>query len=514
MTFINSLINNEYPYKIVWSIIIIITGILLGKILQYFALAFYKRKNIENIPSKDSLIRVLKLGIFLISILIALSILNVSFGDEISKQFGNIGVSALIFLLFLTLGYVVITIMFDFFKIIILKFGEEYLVGLGISTTMLKIILFFLKTLIYFMLIVVSLSISGAEIPLFGNLVFSIFIAIILIISFFVVYSFKDYVANFVLSNYISKNIVRPGQTIEIDGKRGEVISIDNQGVLIDLNEEETMVIPNKKIITKTIIHQRVNKELQNFDSIVTKYQVQLPSNCGPASASIMLDFLGYKISQEKLAKESKTKFRSEKLPEGVKEEDFYGTDPIELINAVKSVTNQEVKGKLIEYSKIHNLKEEIKSWLTEGAFIILWYKKPVLFPNAKSGHYVLSIGVEDDRIVIMDPSSNTAGVYSVDYRKLESAMDKYDKSRGYMIFAKKGTPAHWRLTEGLYYINTSLYKDLSKSFERYLKRAITKNKLVKNFISPYLKKSDKEKVNHLWQPNIDHQKDKENEKK
>ena len=138
-----------------------------------------------------------------------------------------------------------------------------------------------------------------------------------------------------------------------------------------------------------------------------------------------------------------------------------------------------------------------------------------MLFPNAKSGHYVLGVGVEDDRIVIMDPSSSTSGVYSVDYRKLESAMSsKYDKSRGYIIFAKKGTPAHWRLTEELYYINASLYEDLSKSFERYLKRAISKNKLVKDFISPYLKKTDDGKIDHLWKPNIDHHKTKENEKK
>ncbi|MCH7902340.1 C39 family peptidase [archaeon] len=308
-----------------------------------------------------------------------------------------------------------------------------------------------------------------------------------------VAYSFKDYVSNALLSRYVEKNILKPGQRVKFGEIEGEVISISNHGVTLELNSGYNYIIPNKNLMQKEIMIKRVRSEITKIEQQMNKYTHQLPSHCVPASAAMMLEFFGYEINQEELAKEAKTKVPG-------------GTDPEDLLSAVKNLTNSQVRGELVRFDEIFDLAQEVKSWVAEGALVILWYKKPILFPNkqSQSGHYVLCVGVEGEELIIMDPSVETAGVYMVNHRILEDAMDDYDISRGYIIFAKKGTSAFWRLNEGLIYGDTASYKNLSKSFERYLKRQLRQNNMINEIISEHLLSGmEEEKVKHVWKPDL-----------
>jgi MoxR-like ATPase len=84
--------------------------------------------------------------------------------------------------------------------------------------------------------------------------------------------------------------------------------------------------------------------------------------------------------------------------------------------------------------------------------------------------------------------------------------MGAQDKKRGYLVFAKKGTPAFWRINEGLIYADVDSYKDLSKSFERYLKRLIRKNETIKQILSEHITliiKKTKDAPKRIWKPNL-----------
>ena len=277
------------------------------------------------------------------------------------------------------------------------------------------------------------------------------------------------------------------------DEVEGEVLSVSNHGVAIETSTGYNYIIPNKNIMTKEIQVKRVRSNIAKIEQLMNKFTPQLPSHCGPASAMMMLEFFGYEIAQEEMAREAKTKVPG-------------GTEPEDLISAVKKLTNSEVRGKLIRFDEIFDLAEEVKAWIAEGALVILWYKKSVIFPDkhSQSGHYVLCVGVEGEELIVMDPSTETAGVYLVNHQVLEDAMDQYDISRGYVVFARKGTSAFWRLNEGLIYSNVSSYKNLSKSFERYLKRQFRQRNLINEVISEHITpKLKTEKVKHVWKPDL-----------
>lgn len=92
-----------------------------------------------------------------------------------------------------------------------------------------------------------------------------------------------------------------------------------------------------------------------------------------------------------------------------------------------------------------------------------------------------------------------------VDYRLLDEAMSETDKKRGYLIFGKKGTPAFWRIQEGLIYANVSSYKNLSKSFERYVNKLIRRKSVVNDLLSEFvfseISKDPERKIKKIWVP-------------
>ncbi len=497
--------------KAVMAIGIIILGVVFGKIIvkifNFIALKLYKKQELLEKKNTKNVMKLLQLFIFIVSIILSLSVLNVNFAREISSKFGEFFNSFLIVILFILLGYILVTILIILLKNFSSTVVTRYLKEFGISSKFVDVSFIIIKVFLIFIMVSIALKVANTTIPILDSFIIVLLFAFVFVIVVMVIYAYKDYFSNFLLSSYISRNILKQGQIVNIGDKTGEVTSITNHGTIIALEGGYTMIVPNTQIIKEKVILKNSTSDLSKIEHLISKYVVQLPSNCGPASVSMLLDFFGYKTNQKEIGELVGTKNRKEKIPEGVKPEDFYGSTPEDLISAVKKLTNSKVRGELIKYTDIYNLKDEVKSWITEGALNILWYKKPVLFPEkkSKSGHFVLAVGVEGDDIIIMDPSSQTAGVYAVNYEKMEKAMEPYDKSRGYIVFAKEGSPAFWRLTEGLIYSDVSAYKDLSKSLERHLKRILRKNNLVKSFISPYLEKFFKKEKNikPLWKPDI-----------
>jgi len=500
-----TLLEEAATNETVVALAILVFGVIFAKVIGVALSKINDKLKLVTVASLKSLAQVLELMIFLIFAIIALGVLGVQFARDVLVKVLDVVPNLLIIVLLLLLGYVIVNLVIDILKSFFIRIGkQDYLTEFGVSQQMINNVFFVLKIFLYIVLLSVTLNYYARPVPFVDSIITGVVFTFVFFTGALIAYSFRDYVANMFLARHIEKQVLKPGQKILLDGLEGEVLSVNNHGVVIESSTGYNVIIPNSTLMTKEIQVKRVRSNIGKIEKLMNNFTPQLPSHCGPASAVMMLQFFGYNVSQEELAKEAKTKVPG-------------GTEPNDLINAVKKFTNNELRGKLVRFDEIFDLAEEVKAWIAEGALIILWYKKPVLFPNndSKSGHYVLGVGVEGEELIIMDPSNETAGVYMVNNRVLEDAMDQYDISRGYIIFAKKGTSAFWRLNEGLIYSNVASYKNLSKSFERYLKRQFRQRNLINEIISEHLLSSVKEeKVKHVWKPDLTASKNKQEKDK
>jgi len=490
----NFLLEEVLFSNVAKAIAVIILGLIAAKVIgKIFELGLRKQR--KSFQTVESVARSIELFVFVVSLIIALSVLKVSVAEVLVSKVMAFIPSVVIFFLIFVLGYILVTLIADALSFLFIKFGSDsYLEEFGISKQIISS--FFLIVKFFLLLIVLMLSFSsiGVDVALFQGFFNTLITAIIVLALALFFFGFKDIFQNFFSSIFIERNVIKPGQQIKIGNESGEVIGVDIHGVMIRLGSGYNLVVPNKEFIKKEFYLKRARSDISKLESVRTKFIPQLNYFCGPASASMMLSFFGYNFSQQEIGNLAGTTTPG-------------GTKPLDLINSVEKLTNNLVKGQLLRYNQIYNLKDEVKSWIGDGAMILLWYKKPVLFPNKKSrsGHFVLCVGVEDEELILMDPSPQTAGVYMVDYRLMDEAMSETDKKRGYLVFAKKGTPAFWRLQEGLIYANVASYKNLSKSFERYVNKLIRRksvvNELLSEFVFNEISNDPEKKIKKIWIP-------------
>ncbi len=484
------------------AVALILAGVVIAKLISIIFENLNNKLNVVSTASLRSLVRVLELMVFMIFTIVALGVLGVQFAKDFLVKIWEIVPNVIIILLLLLLGYIVVNLIIDVLKSFFVRLGrQDYLTEFGVSASMINNVFEVLKIFLYLVLLSITLNYYARPVPFFDSIITGVVFTFVFFAGALGAYSFKDYVANTLLARHVEKSILKPGQSVKFDNVEGEVINVSAHGAIIEMSSGYNYIIPNKVLLTKELQVKRARSNINKIEALMKNFTPQLPSHCGPASATMMLEFFGYHVTQEEVATEAKTKVPG-------------GTEPQDLISAVKKFSNNEVKGHIIKYDEIFDLAQEVKAWIAEGALIVLWYKKPILFPDkeSQSGHYVLCVGVEGEELIVMDPSSQTAGVYMVNHKLLEDAMDQYDISRGYFIFAKKGTSAYWRLNEGLIYGNVASYKNLSKSFERYLKRQFRQRNLINELVSEHILSNFKqEKVKHVWKPDLTVSKSKQN---
>lgn len=480
--------------QIVLAIVAILVGVIVAKLVGTIILAANKRLRFDEGKAVKSFTRLLELFIIILSIIIALNFLNVNAAQIIIQSLLQLVPSVIILLLLLFLGFIIINLVIDLIKGMFIRVGfGDYLEEVGLSIDFLSNIFLVIKIFLFLILFSVSFNFVGMSLPFIDHILIAIIYGFVVLCIAIIYYVFKDPLANLFMGIYIEKNIIKPGQSILINNEPGEVVGVNAFGTLIRLSSGYNLIIPNKDLIKEKIYTKRTRQDITKLEAIRKNFRAQLPAYCGPASACMMLSFLGYEISQEELGKLALTKNKG-------------GTGPLKLIEAVRKATGNAMKGVLIGYDEISDLKEELKTWISEGALALLWFNKSALFKKSRGrGHYVLCVGVEEDELIVMDPSKATAGVYLIDYRLFEEAMSEYDKKRGYIVFAKKGTSAYWRISEGLIYSDLSAYKELSKSFERYLKRILRKNEIVHQLLSEHVFNTmgKREKVKRIWKPEL-----------
>jgi hypothetical protein len=487
------LLRETASQEIILAVGIFIAGFIAAKITGFVAYSFLKKFLPGNRLTARGLSRMLELLIVILSIIIALNILEVDAAKIILESIVNAVPSVIVLLLLMFLGFIIINFVFDLLQNIFTKIGlNDYANELGVSETFIERTFLLVKTFLFLILFSVSFNLVGFKIPFFDQLLLALIYGIMLFIFVTLFFTFKEPLENILLENYVQTKLIRKGETVKIDDETGEVIGIDSFGVTIRLENGYNAVIPNREIAKKKFYVKRTRNDLSKLETIRTNFVAQKPAFCGPASASMLLNFFGFNYTQEQIGEKAKTKMPG-------------GTGPKNLINAVQELTEGKVRGVLIKYKEIFDLKNEIKGWLSDGALIILWFSKKSIFKTSKTkGHYVLCVGMEENELIIMDSSKTTAGVYLAHSNLFEEAMSEKDKQRGYLVFAKRGTPSFWRMGEGLIYSDANAYNELSKSFERYLKKVVRKNEAIEQIISEHLSRvveTKKFEPKRVWKP-------------
>ena len=471
------LLNGISLLDAIFAFAILLGGVAIAKIAS---LLFRKlRAGLGFAPPQSRLnsAHLLEIAIILVAAIYSLARLNVALAETLTSRFAAIAPSLLLFLIIVFIGFVLITITIDLIRDIFLRIAREYLKEYDISVRFISSL--FLLGKIFLTLIAASgaMRLLGIQFPIFDFVLTAAIIILLLIAATTIVYAFRDYAANFLLSTYISRNVVKVGQHVRLGEQTGKVSTITGHGTVIDLDSGYSVLVPNSRMVRETILVKRISGDVHRIEPIVSTHSVALSSQSGPACVSLMLDFFGYRIEPKKVLREATEKRKAiDRVPEGE------GTaETAALIAAARALTEREVRGKYIPFNSQYSLRTEIQSWLTEDALVM------IVLPSKDDYRSVLVVGVEEHEFIILDPMMQTQGTYLLNHKDVEAALKRKERPNGYIVFAKKGSSAYWRLTEGLYYGELSAYQSISKAFERYLRKAVRESRMVNAFISPHV---------------------------
>ncbi len=487
--------------RVIGTVLILVFGIFLTKLISKLS----RHLSMRNVSVEDTAERIKKRksdssrAIEYISlifvILVALLFLNAPMTNRIIAQVLNNLPTLISTFLIIVLGFIVVNLVVDvlgrFFEALDL---EEFTKDFGLSSKAVDIILKAFKIFLYVLVVQMAVVQAGVSSYLLEETLRASSYAIVFVVALVLFFGFKGLVVNYAAGFYLkSSNMFKKGRKVKFKGESGEIRDITNFGTTISTDSGYFMFVPNSEAMDGEVYFKRTKADVETLDEITEYFRAQNPAYCGPASAEMALAIFGYDITQESIGDAAGTKIDG-------------GTAGKDLAEAVESLTNGEVRSSYISYEEITNLKRELKVWLNDGALVVLHFMKPVIFPDATTGHFVLCLGVEGDEVLVMDPSSKSGGVYYVKYSDMAEAMKEYDKSRGYIPMAPKGTTAHWRLKEGLIYSHPKLYDKLSKSLEVQLSKIVRKGSILKDIIPGSVTSfaedwRSEEKIRRLWIP-------------
>tara|TARA_Y100000310_G_scaffold341089_1_gene439082 strand:- start:20492 stop:21997 length:1506 start_codon:yes stop_codon:yes gene_type:complete len=489
--------------RLIVSLLILVGGFLVTRIGSGLIISLSKRKETINVKH----IRVVKFFRYLVmifTILAALVYLRVDLltditvlSDFVTNAYKLLPNILLVILLIVLAIAVVNLITFGLKRIFDTTGITEFMLEQK-KEHFLNGILVFVRIALYLFTVLFLLNLFGVNIGGVTAAISWFFYGIMALLFLYIFFGTRTIMENFIAGLYLkTSQSFKLGQKIKIGEVEGSIKSVSNQGVTIKSDFGYATFIPNREFVKKEISFKNIETDLDTLEKIKSYYVEQKPSFCGPASASMILKIFGYSESQSKIGDLSSTKVGS-------------GTHPNTLIKVVQDITKSKVKGAWIDVEHITDLKNEIRLWLSEGALIVVDYKKKILFPEAKSAHYSVCVAVEGDELVILDPSGKKGGVYLAEAEKVYRGMDTYSElikgKRGYIIFAPEGTTSFHRIEEGLIYSDPSLYKDLSNKLKKELYKFTEKSELletvlplrVKNFIRKW---REKDRIARLWKP-------------
>src|SRR3989338_1129157 len=236
---------------IVVALIVLALGIVFAKLVAKLFEAINSHFKLVSLISLRSLTSLIELFIFLVFTIIALGVLGVEFARDILIRVWQIVPETLIIILVLLLGYIFFNLLVDVLKSFFLRIGkQDYLKEFGVSPAIISSVFVIIKFFLYLVLVSITLNYYATPVPFIDTIIAGIVFAVLFFAGALIAYSFKDYIANSLLSRYVEKNIIKPGQRIKIGEIEGDVTGVSTHGVTIELASGYNYIIPNKVLMT------------------------------------------------------------------------------------------------------------------------------------------------------------------------------------------------------------------------------------------------------------------------
>ncbi|MBN2454156.1 mechanosensitive ion channel [Candidatus Woesearchaeota archaeon] len=485
------------------SLIILAGGFALAHIITRILVIIYRaRRKIVKLDV-DRKLKAVRYFIMTLTIIAALAYLKSGAVSDMLTTALSYLPDIFTAILLLILGIITVNFITNLIEWVLLTIGIVDYAGAYEKKQTLKVIMFVMKLFLYVVIIELVMSILGFQSSALNAIIRVVVYSAFVIIALLAFFGFRGIIENAVAGLYI-KGVgnFKPGSRIVVNGEAGEITSVSNIDTTINTDSGYLLRIPNKEFLKKEVKFEKIKAELHALEEIKNHFVEQRPSHCGPACAQMVLSIFGHKgIDQDKIASMSGTEVGK-------------GTHPEMLKQAIEEVTDGKVLGHWIPVNKIMDLKQELKSWLYDGALVIVDFKKKVVFPTIENdkAHYAICVGIEGDDMIILDPSGPKGGVYLANHQDVHRGMNTFSKlingKRGYLVLAPRGTPAYWRLKKGLVYADKDLYAELSKGLEEKMEKLVNKSAFLKNVvpdsIRAYMKEwEERYKIGRLWRPDL-----------
>lgn len=452
---------NDAFTRVMISLIILIVGHLGVKLAKSTVRKLWitpedlSKKNVENrLETLQYVGYILDAGV----ILAALMYLNQGISTTVTQRISESLPQLLSVGLMGVLGFIGINLAVKAGKEFLEAIGTtDYFREVGMTESTLDILTGVFKAFLYLILLQVLLNQLNVGDTFIAELVTASSWAFALMVAALLFWGLKDLFANTAAGLYLrNSRMVRPGEEVKLDGETGEIKQVSLFSTEVTTDRGYTILKPNRSIMESEIRFKRTKNDLETLEDIKSYFVPQSGEGSGPAVMEMALDIFGYEASQEKLAEEADSR------------ED--------LMERVEEKTNQNVRTGYVEKEKITRLGDEFKAWFNDGALVAVTLNKEEIIPDGE-GRYVLGIGIEENEVLLVDPSRGSGGVYFVDQNSLLESMDEDD---GYIVMAPEGTTAFWRLKKDLLYSDKTYYDELSKTLEARLNKMTRQGRIMK----------------------------------
>ncbi len=484
--------RDQAAVKIIVTLLILTTGHLTVKAFKLFIKkTWIKKKKSENKKQIKRQQENLKYTGYLLDsivILAALIYLDTGITQDLSQQLATFLPQILSAALIVLLGVIVIQLVTRAGEKSMKRAGlQNYLREIGFSISAVNIISKLIKAFLYLILIQITLSELGIGETFANELIHASSWAAAFLAAALIFYGFKDLFVNLAAGIYLknSENI-RPGEEVEIEGEKTEIRRLSLFSTSLDTKTGQTIISPNKEIAESRISFKRTKNDLNTLEEITSYFTSEDSDSTLPASLEMTLEIFGYRKNQQEIKKNIK------------------GEEAEEVTKAVREMTNNEVKSAFVESHKITDVSNEFKTWFNDGALTITELDRSELFSEESGSSHVLSLAVEEDEILVVDPSTMNGGVYFVSKERFQKAVQT--SSAGYFVLAPEGTTAHWRIKNNLIYSDKNYYDEISKTLESRLVKIMRKGRLLRDAmpasVDKYIANWQKNgEVTHLWSP-------------
>ncbi|QGA80672.1 mechanosensitive ion channel domain-containing protein [Candidatus Nanohalobium constans] len=437
-----------------------------------------EKATVKELRQHEDRIKLVSNTLDAIVVVVALAYLNVGISSQLQQTLVQNAPNVLSAILIGFLGVITINIAENVFKDFFQTLGlKKYVREAGISSASFNVLSTGIKGFLYLVLVQILLYQLQLNIALVNQLLNAFVWAFALLAAGLVFYSLKDLFQNLGAGLYLKNSrVIRPGEEVKLDDETGEIREVSLFGTTLETKDGYTSLTPNRKVLDSGIKFKKSKNDLETLQEINSYFKSSEDENTA-ATAQLALEIFENYYSRDDII---------DKLE---------GEEPEDVQKLVEDASEGEIKTAFIEADKVSDLGTEFKSWFNDGALIISKLDKSGLFMDAEDD-YTLSVAVESGEVLNIDTRRGSEnGVYYVAGNRMKELMSGED---GYIVLAREGTNAHWRLKNDLIYSEKEEYEDLSKTLENRLRKIMRQGRVLTDVmpvsVRGYIEKWSREK--------------------